>query len=129
MKPSMDKSILSEIGKISSLRKKGKQHGKISSSLSGKWLLEVGDEIAIKFKKSFHLPKGSIMTIHRKRQYLLQTDGEVPDEEDLGPVLETIGAVEVIKIQKPGRALAKIIVASDAIEPGDSLYIWKEPPQ
>lgn len=114
---------LNEVGQIVWLPKKMKRNGIVSKENTEKLLMEPGDIIIVKFRKRHSMPVGTIFTVFRHSQPLIDAQGDFIPEGDDSILLETIGAVELTENLTPAKSMAKIITVSAPLSVGDSIRI------
>src|SRR3989338_8838052 len=75
-------NLWNNLGKTVTSEKKMKSSIKILSEVSSKWLMETDDEITIQHKKLEPLLPGTLLGVYRKRDVLLDENGNLKDEKD-----------------------------------------------
>ncbi len=118
--------INAKMGKISSTKRKNKLKARIKRTKKNKDICRVGESVLIQYNKKVTLRPGEILTVERKHASLITPNGETTGEKDFEWVLETVGALQVTEITRRGLALATILVATDEINPGDTLYYFDQ---
>ncbi len=121
--PAPQSGVMVEIGKVVTLKRKAERSGQIKDA--DKILLETNDELIIRLKQSDKVSVGTILTIFRQREDILDEEGDMRVENN-STLVETIGAAELTEKLSRNRCIAKIIAANTAIEAGDSVRIWKK---
>lgn len=121
--PPPPNSTLVEIGKVVTLNKKAESAGRVKSA--PKILMEIGDEMIISLKRSNKVAPGTIFSIFRQREDILDAEGDLRTTNG-STLIETVGAAELTEKIGPTRGIARIIAANTAIEAGDSVRIWQK---